>query len=232
MQNDDDLRDLVEIVLQDEDNISNIRTLIEMQQFVIELSDYLGNYRRLWDDFVRVYIKELRTDLDKIYKLKNFSPFKREIQTQAFLTSQKIACKVYNESFGDSGSIFKANYGLLDFKCVNKHVKKMEEILEKDKNQTLLKQVLWSVKMRNLNQKISKPFIMKQDDQELRAQIHVVKSSQPDKYSLYLKEIAPNELKDQQKMPRKNYQKNFSKRSKSMTNILNQTFGANKTNLK
>ena len=74
------MRDLVEIVLQDEDNISNIRTIIEMQQFVVELSDYLGEYRGRWDDFVRVFIKELKTDLDKIYKLKNFLPFKREIQ--------------------------------------------------------------------------------------------------------------------------------------------------------
>lgn len=86
--------------------------------------------------------------------------------------------------------------------------------------------------MRNLNQKISKPFIMKQDGRELRAQIHVIKTAQPDKYSLYLKEIASSDPKDQQKVPRKNYQKNFSKRSKSMNYILNQTFGANKTNHK
>ena len=43
--------------------------------------------------------------------------------------------------------------------------------------------------MRDLQEKVSKPFIFQQDEKEIKAQIKVIKNPQLDQFELYLKQI-------------------------------------------
>jgi hypothetical protein len=47
--------------------------------------------------------------------------------------------------------------------------------------------------MRELTEKVSKPFVIQQQDKEIKAQIKVLKNKQLDQYELYLVQIPTEE---------------------------------------